>query len=66
MPSLSLREKCKINTNIDTDVFVGIRYIDGNITISFPLGYHLGESEKEIRNDIFLLLNNTFPTDETI
>ena len=57
MPSISLRDKCKINTNFDTDVFVGVRYIDGDITISFPLGYHLGESEEELRDDIFLLLN---------
>ena len=57
MPSISLRDKCKINTNIDTDDFVGLRYIDGDISISFPLGYHLGESDEELRSDIFLLLN---------
>ncbi len=43
MPSFTIRDKCRINTNIDTDVFVGVRYIDGDVTISFPLGYHLGE-----------------------
>ena len=57
MSSLSLRDKCRINTNIDTDVFVGVQYVNGDITISFPLGYHLSESDDDLKKDIFLLLN---------
>lgn len=49
-----LAEKCYVNKK-GTDAFVGVRCQDGDIRISFPLGYHLGDCEKEIRRDIVLL-----------
>ena len=49
-------EKCHINNNKDKDIFVGIKCIDGDISINFPMGYHLGETEEELRSDILLLL----------
>ena len=39
-------EKCHINNNKDKDIFVGIKCIDGDISINFPMGYHLGETEE--------------------
>lgn len=52
-----LRERCKINTNIDTDTFVGIKGEDGSITVSFPLGFRLSDDEKKLKKDILLLLS---------
>ena len=52
-----LMDKCKINTNFDTDKFVGIKAENGDISIHFPLGFHLSNTEKEVRRDILLLLN---------
>lgn len=53
----SLKEYCRINTNIDADTFVGIKCVNGDISVNFPLGFRLSEDEKQIRKDIMLLLN---------
>ena len=37
------------------DTFVGIKSNNGDITINFPLGYHVSESDQQLRKDIFLL-----------
>lgn len=55
MQSSDLRNKCRINTNRDTDTFVGLKCEDGDISIHFPLGYHLSGENKELRRDILLL-----------
>lgn len=53
----SIRDRCHINTNVDSDTFVGINCINGKIEICFPLGFELsGGSDKEIRKDIMLLI----------
>lgn len=59
MKKSSLLERCHVNTNIENDVFVGIRKktTDDIFEISFPLGYHLSGNEKELRRDILSLLN---------
>lgn len=56
MKGFSIREKCHINTNFESDTFVGIKAKNGDITINFPLGYNLSEDEDELRRDILLLL----------
>lgn len=53
----SLSERCKTNTNIDTDTFVGIRVMNDDITVSFPLGFSFSNDEKELRKEILMLLN---------
>lgn len=53
----SLFERCKVNTNIDTDVFVGIHKEGDKYQITFPLGFHISDSEKELRKDILLLFS---------
>ena len=52
----SIRKRCHVNTNYDVDTFVGIRCTDGDISVNFPLGFHVSEGEKELRRDILLLL----------
>lgn len=37
------------------DTFVGLRYNDGDISINFPIGYHISDDNKELRKDIVLL-----------
>lgn len=53
----TLQKRCKVNTNIDTDTFVGIKCDKGDISVSFPLGFRLEEEEKQLRKDILLLMN---------
>ena len=57
MSALALEDRCRVNTNIDTDTFVGIKAEGGDIEISFPLGYRLENDERGLRKDIILLLN---------
>ncbi|MCF2554988.1 LlaJI family restriction endonuclease [Faecalicatena contorta] len=57
MPSNSIKNRCHINTNYDTDTFVGIKCEKGEFTISFPLGFSLSDDEKSLRKEILLMLN---------
>lgn len=65
MKGIDIRSKCRVNSNREMDTFVGLRCDDGDISISFPIGYHLPKKEqykdnvseynKELRKDILLL-----------
>lgn len=57
MTNNSLFDRCRTNTNIDSDVFVGIRRKDDYYEVNFPLGYHRSEDEKGLRKDILSLIN---------
>ena len=57
MTNNSLFDRCRTNTNIESDVFVGIRRKDEYYEVSFPLGYHRSEDEKGLRKDILSLIN---------
>lgn len=57
MSEYSIRDKCKVNTNFETDTFVGIRCDKGEFSVHFPLGYRLSDDDKELRRDIIGLLN---------
>lgn len=57
MASNNLFDRCKVNTNIENDVFVGIQKNGKYYDVKFPLGFHLCEDEKGLRKDILLLLN---------
>lgn len=57
MSNKTLKQRCKVNTNIDTDTFVGIKCVNDDISVSFPLGFHLEEDEKKVRKDILLLMS---------
>lgn len=53
----SLRERCRINTNYESDTFVGIKATKDDISVSFPIGYRLGDGDSELRKDILLLMS---------
>ena len=57
MTLVSLHDKCSVNTNIDTDTFVGIKATDGDISVNFPLGFRLAEDDRTLRKDILLLMS---------
>lgn len=57
MEHCSIREKCIVNTSKDIDRFVGIKCDAGDFSISFPLGYHLSDDDKELRKDILALIS---------
>ena len=57
MTNNSLFDRCRTNTNIESDVFVGIRRRDEYYEVNFPLGYHRSEDEKGLRKDILSLIN---------
>lgn len=57
MKSNTLFDRCRVNTNYENDVFVGIQKRDDYYEVDFPLGYHLSSDEKGLRKDILLLMN---------
>lgn len=48
--------ECHVNTNEGTDTFVGIRSDGDQIKVCFPIGYDLGKTDIEQKNDIQLLI----------
>lgn len=57
MASNTLFDRCRVNTNIGDDVFVGIQKKDEYYEVDFPLGYHLSSDEKGLRKDILSLMS---------
>ena len=57
MSSNTLFDRCRVNTNIENDVFVGIIRKDDYYVVDFPLGYHLCSDEKGLRKDILSLMS---------
>lgn len=55
MRAIDIRSKCRVNSNREMDTFVGLKCDDGDISINFPIGYHISEGNKELRKDILLL-----------
>lgn len=51
-----IRSRCFVNTNDRADTFVGIKCKNGDISINFPIGFSVSESDTELRSDILLLL----------
>ena len=54
MQQASLFDRCKVNTNWDEDIFVGLKCDGDDISIHFPLGFDISHEEKELRSDILL------------
>lgn len=46
-----------MNTSKDIDRFVGIKCEAGDFSVSFPLGYHISDNDKELRKDILALIS---------
>ena len=57
MEGFQLNQKCYINTNIESDTFVGIKCEDGDFSVHFPLGFEFSRDEKILRKEILLLIN---------
>ena len=55
MREIDIRRKCRVNSNREKDTFVGLKCDDGDISINFPIGYHISDDDKELRKDIMLL-----------
>lgn len=55
MWKIDIKSKCRVNSNREMDTFVGLKCNDGDISINFPMGYHISEDNKELRKDILLL-----------
>ena len=51
-----MQKRCKVNTNIDSDTFVGIKVTNDEVCINFPLGFRVSDEEKDLRKDILLLM----------
>jgi len=57
MQDTSIKSKCSVNTNLDADTFVGIKCENGDISINFPLGFEISQSDRELRKEILLLFS---------
>jgi hypothetical protein len=57
MQNLNIRSKCSVNTNRETDTFVGIKCDDGDISINFPLCFEVSDNNEGLKKDILLLLS---------
>lgn len=64
MPDISIRDRCRVNTNQDADIFVGLQCVDGNFGVNFPLGFHVAEDDKGLRKDILMLISTIAATTE--
>lgn len=57
MREIDIKSKCRVNSNREMDTFVGLKCENGDISINFPIGYHLSECNRELRKDIMLLFS---------
>ena len=53
----SLKDRCIVVTQEEGDRFVGIKADTTDAKVYFPLGYHLPETDDDIRHDIFNLFH---------
>ena len=65
---ISLKDRCKLVCQNDGNRFVGLKIIEGEPFIYFPLGYQLPDADDEIQSDIINLFNilNEFSDKEKI
>jgi hypothetical protein len=52
---IDIRDKCRVNSNREMDTFVGLKCNDDDISINFPMCYHISDDNAELRKDIILL-----------
>lgn len=57
MFNLNIHNKCFVNIKDNYDTFVGIKCIDGDIKINFPMGFSISNDDDGLRKDILLLIN---------
>lgn len=54
---LKLKDRCCVNEDGEGSRFVGIKTDSDNSIVYFPIGYHLPESEEDVRQDIMQLIS---------
>ncbi len=57
MADYRIQDKCSVNTNIDSDTFVGIKSDSDGVSVHFPLGFRVSDDDRTLRKDILMLLN---------
>ena len=57
MSSNTLKDRCRVVTQEEWDRFVGIKADTTDALVYFPLGYHLPETDEELRYDILNLFH---------
>lgn len=62
MELYQLNQRCSVNTNYESDTFVGIKCENGDFSVHFPLGFQYSKDEKVLRREILLLINSIAST----
>ena len=57
MTDYKIRDKCSVNTNYDSDTFVGIKSDSDGISVHFPLGFRISDDDRSLRKDILMLIS---------
>lgn len=57
MQSVSIRDMCKVNSNLENDTFVGLKCENGEFSINFPMGFKVSDDDKELRKELLMLLD---------
>lgn len=57
MNEIDLFNRCHVNTNDEGDRFVGVKADADDAVVYFPIGYHLPDTEQELRRDIVHLIH---------
>lgn len=58
MEKYKLQDHCTVNTNRESDTFVGIQCKDGELCFNFPMGFPKSLDDEECRKDIILVLSS--------
>ncbi|UKI57658.1 MAG: hypothetical protein L6V81_10180 [Clostridium sp.] len=53
-----MHDICYLSSNNFDDKYVGIKFLDDDIKIYFPLGYNIPDEDSECRKSIISLLKN--------
>ena len=55
---IDLYSKCINASGFDNDVFVGIKFNNNDVKVTFPLGYNIPTKDKELRKSILTLIRS--------
>lgn len=55
---MNLRSRCHSSTGSDNDTFIGIKYINKELVITFPIGYRIPDDEKTLKKAIISLIKS--------
>ena len=52
----NLKDICYVSSNYSNDNYVGIKFLDDDIKVYFPMGYEIPSDNSECRKSIISLL----------